>query len=762
MRVGTAVARAPEGVASSNEREVFLDALRTIALLRMVLWHALGDAWLTYIVAAVPAMFFVTGSLLAKSLRRGARQVIIDRGRRILVPLWVFGAFAFALMATAHRVVGGPSTTVPWRAAVFWVFPLVDPHGSRWEGGYLSSPLWYLRALVWLLLAAPLLLRLVRRNPWVAFALPVAGLAVLEWLDRSGRFDSVWSWRIGDFFLYAAFVMLGFLHRDGRLARLTTRHWLGGAAVAGALSALCITTQPIHDHVVNDSHPAHLLVGLTWLCLFFAARPLIERGVATRFGRAAVTGISQRTMTIYLWHSTAIIASFLLLRDLDVTWPPGGFIAALLALMTCATVLFVLLFGWVEDLANHRARRWWVDRVRSGTRPVRVPRPVRVAALAGLLVLVASANMATATANARGDEAGAARATRKLRVPSQQPKAPVAASSPSPAVSTPATYDDPSLPPARAAALERLLEDWAEKNNTPGIELSVYAPARVEWSTTVGNMGDTPKAIDGLTPFDVQSVTKTFTAALVWRAVDAGLIDVDADLPHLDAAPELDGLSITPRQLLAHTSGLINYRDTPGYPDTVTTPLDAIAASAAQPLQFVPGSKAAYTSTNYLVLGLLLEQVTGVSYDDLLAGLVADAGLGDAPHSGPTAGEPNFSTAGLQLTASQLAHWGVALLRDNVAGLSQDALDSMRRIDPATGLGQGVIGYCPCNVDDSGSLQFRGYGHTGGYSQFQYFPNGEFAIGLNIADSIYDPANRYDAVQDLFISVHDLVVGKTS
>ena len=45
---------------ATSQREVFLDAIRVIALVRVVLWHALGLPVLTYLVAAVPTMFFVT------------------------------------------------------------------------------------------------------------------------------------------------------------------------------------------------------------------------------------------------------------------------------------------------------------------------------------------------------------------------------------------------------------------------------------------------------------------------------------------------------------------------------------------------------------------------------------------------------------------------------------------------------------------------------------------------------------------------------
>jgi peptidoglycan/LPS O-acetylase OafA/YrhL len=59
----------PPKVSSAASREQFLDAIRAIAILRVVLWHTFGAAVITYFFSAVPAMFFVTGSLLAKSRR---------------------------------------------------------------------------------------------------------------------------------------------------------------------------------------------------------------------------------------------------------------------------------------------------------------------------------------------------------------------------------------------------------------------------------------------------------------------------------------------------------------------------------------------------------------------------------------------------------------------------------------------------------------------------------------------------------------------
>ncbi|HEV8298320.1 MAG TPA: serine hydrolase [Acidimicrobiales bacterium] len=766
-------------VRDTGPRDGFLDAVRTMALLRVVLWHALGAAALTYFVAAVPAMFFVTGSLLAKSLRRGAGRVILDRGRRILVPLWAFAAGAYSIMTVAHVVDGTAKTAVPWRDLLMWLVPFVDPHGSAWEGGYLASPLWYLRALVWLLLISPLLLKAARRSRVVTFAIPVLGLAALELLARTGSFTGSWAWRLGDLALYSIFVLLGFVHRDGGLDRIRLRGWLASAIVFGGAAAAWCITQPVPGHVVNDSHPAHLFVGFAWLSLFFAARPLIQRIATSRMGGGFIGWVNQRTMTIYLWHSTAVIVSFELLRHLGLNWFPGGWVIALLAMTACVTVIFVLAFGWIEDLANRRAPRLWPVAPRTRRRSAwAIPRPAIGVALLGATVLGATA---TATADPGrltiGTSSSTASASVTLRVPSQQPSAPVftdtTATGEVTSASTSATTsaDAPAASAAMTvsstvdtAALVAAVEAWLAKYDVPGVEVAVYQPDAVEWSTASGTDPVSGAAVSTTTHFDIDSITKTFTAALVWQAIDQGLIDPDAPIGQLDALPSFPYTQLTVRELLAHTTGLVNYRDTAQYqsnPAAIDTPAKALAVSAVQPLQWAPGTRVGYSSSNYLVLGFVLEQVTGRSYTELVSALIAHAGLGDVPIAPSAPGLPNFSTAGLEPTAAQLARWGVALLGDNVAELSDTSVRAMETIDPVTGLGSGVWGFCPCTLVD-GEAHYAAYGHAGGNTMLQYFPSANMAIVVNVTDSLWDPGERYGQVLELITTLRALAVSPTS
>jgi len=125
---------------ATTDRERALDALRAIALIRVVLWHTYGIAAMTYIIAAVPTMFFVTGSLFAKSAeRRPVGEVVRNRVRRIFVPLWAFSAVCLLAMSVAHRVDRTEATTVPWRGMWLWFVPLAmwatpgQSNGHAWR-----------------------------------------------------------------------------------------------------------------------------------------------------------------------------------------------------------------------------------------------------------------------------------------------------------------------------------------------------------------------------------------------------------------------------------------------------------------------------------------------------------------------------------------------------------------------------------------------------------------------------------------------------
>ena len=249
------------------------------------------------------------------------------------------------------------------------------------------------------------------------------------------------------------------------------------------------------------------------------------------------------------------------------------------------------------------------------------------------------------------------------------------------------------------------------------------------------------------------SVTKLFTANLVYRAVDSGLLDLDAPLPAIDAEPEFPYAGqMTVRQLLAHRSGIVNYRDSSRYatdPDSVVSVSDAIASSVADPLASPPGAAPLYSSTNYLLLGRLLEQVTGIDYDSLLTSeLLMPLGMVSAAHLPSDPGEPRFATSGLVADVSDLGRAGLALLRDHV-GVSDDAYEQMHDIDVDSGMGPGLNGFCPCERRFDGGVHWWGLGYTGGSTLLAYVPDADLVVTIDVTGGLYGDAGHFDAVMEL-------------
>ncbi|MFE4053970.1 serine hydrolase domain-containing protein [Streptomyces sp. YIM B13518] len=121
--------------------------------------------------------------------------------------------------------------------------------------------------------------------------------------------------------------------------------------------------------------------------------------------------------------------------------------------------------------------------------------------------------------------------------------------------------------------------------------------------------------------FRIGSQTKTFTAAVVLQLVDEGKVSLDAaiadHLPGVVTGNGYDGTRITVRQLLQHTSGLAAYNPYP-ITETPTSNPDGtydLAESVRKGLSYAPvsapGTGFTYSNTNYLVLGMLVEKVTG-------------------------------------------------------------------------------------------------------------------------------------------------------
>ena len=122
------------------------------------------------------------------------------------------------------------------------------------------------------------------------------------------------------------------------------------------------------------------------------------------------------------------------------------------------------------------------------------------------------------------------------------------------------------------------------------------------------------------TKFAIGSVTKQFTAMAIMQLSEKGLIDVNDSLSkYLPDFP--NGNLITIHNLLTHSSGLVNFTELMEFytlSSNNQTPMDILNLVKDKPLIFKPGEKFSYNNTNYLILGMLVEQLSNMSYEDYL------------------------------------------------------------------------------------------------------------------------------------------------
>jgi D-alanyl-D-alanine carboxypeptidase len=118
------------------------------------------------------------------------------------------------------------------------------------------------------------------------------------------------------------------------------------------------------------------------------------------------------------------------------------------------------------------------------------------------------------------------------------------------------------------------------------------------------------------TIFELGSITKQFTAALIMKLQEQGELQVDDSIHAY--LPEYNFPSaITLRMLLTHTSGLANYTTFTQYPSWATHGVSEqtiLSAVSQTPLLFPPGTQWSYSNSNYFALGAIIEKLTGQSY----------------------------------------------------------------------------------------------------------------------------------------------------
>lgn len=265
---------------------------------------------------------------------------------------------------------------------------------------------------------------------------------------------------------------------------------------------------------------------------------------------------------------------------------------------------------------------------------------------------------------------------------------------------------------------------------------------------------------DGQTPattYRIGSITKVFTAVMIYQLIDAKRLSLDDTLSEF--YPDLPNAGrITIAELLGHRSGLANFTalslgfDTWKYQPQSHQQI--LARISGQQPDFAPGEKADYNNSNFLLLGYILEKIYQRPYKELVTERITrKVGLTNT-YYGDHAGFEGQETASYKYFDNQ---WQAekAVYLDNFAGagamistpgdlckfigaifdgklISRSSLDRMKRIGK-DGYGWGLFPY--------GDDAHAGYGHNGkteGFaSSMQYYPERDLAIGYCTSGELY-------------------------
>lgn len=193
--------------------------------------------------------------------------------------------------------------------------------------------------------------------------------------------------------------------------------------------------------------------------------------------------------------------------------------------------------------------------------------------------------------------------------------------------------------------LQLILNNYSGVYYGVGLQATVLLPGGESWSVASGYADLRDHCAMTLQHhLYIGSMTKLYTATLIMRQVQEGALSLDDPVSRWIDLPDASHISV--RMLLGHRSGLRDYAWDPWFdvryialPNKSWRSDELLAVIRHKRVLFEPGTQYAYSNSNYLLLGMILERLTGKPYGDLLRQLTAqELGLHDTyfasgPHS---------------------------------------------------------------------------------------------------------------------------------
>lgn len=258
--------------------------------------------------------------------------------------------------------------------------------------------------------------------------------------------------------------------------------------------------------------------------------------------------------------------------------------------------------------------------------------------------------------------------------------------------------------------------------------------------------------------YRIGSITKTFTTVLILKAVEQNKLKLDQTIKKYFPTIK-NAKKITIKQLLSHRSGIHSFTDDEDYLSWCTEPkteAEMIKIISEGESEFKPGSKAAYSNSNFILLTYILEKTYDKSYAELLQefilepiGLTSTYVFGDIDPEKKECKSYNYTSSwevepethytvplgagAITSTPSELTTFADALFGGQL--LKPESLEIMKTIQDGYGIGLFQIPF----------YASMGYGHTGGIdgfsSVFSHFPKDTISYALTSNGSNYNNNN---------------------
>ncbi len=727
--------RVEDAPPTESGRDAFLDVVRAISIVRVVFWHALGFWWISWTFAAMPAVFYVSGAVLAKSLTkhaptiRSTARVVKGRLMRLVPPYYAFIAIVLSLVLIAAPGVWNESRN----DVLSWIIPYRAPAPLAWEDGWLSTPLWFLRALIIILVLTPLLRPLGRRIPGaVLFVGWVASLVALDrWVAAQQTDMDVAIVRgVADVICFGGFFVLGASGHTLRY-KLSRRTRFGLAVLLFATAAVIAVVEPPTDNVVNNSYVLFGLVGLAWLFVMLGLEDHLRHLGEVAAIRTFVSWITNSAMSIYLWHTLALILAY------HLVGAPGS-LGAYAMLGAVFLIFLPIIVAAVRPLES------------VGTRRSRGGAPVRALPILGLAVATALLATQATLFPVFTDAVGPPTPSGRPPVDGQ----PASAAAPTDADEVPPPVAEPTE--AERAAMRVDGEAWlAGLGVDAAAVVEIGAPTDGEAETI--RLGD-DEALDPDAPFEALSLTKTMVAAVALQMVDEGALTLDGPLPEVEGIDPAVTEELTLRRLLSHSSGISDYRENPDFrDDMVLSPIEAVNLAVGS--SDLSSTVSSYAAPNYLLSGLVVETVANAPLDEVLEQrLFEPLGMDDTRViNNQREGFVGHGSAGVVSTLADLAHWYDALMRQRLVlpdELRDELLFGGIVYQPNAGLG--TWRHCPCDPGTALDPEPFLYAfHDGGDARLVYIPSRDVVLAMRFSTSLYGPERIVDDVVDFTFAVAD-------